>query len=343
MSQAQAEQLTARRQQELESIARTVQREMLFWLARLDPEDLLGSWFSEVLPGLYAALTRGQVRAAGGASAFVAEAATLMGLDAATDWSVVPDAFGRSAADGRPVSTLLTTPALRGHLAVAERGQGAEWAAGQVRQSVLLMGASEVADAGRGAVQTAMAGTPRITGYIRCIQAGACRRCAILAGRWYRWSADFLRHPRCHCYQIPAGESHRGRGGRGSWRTDPRAYFDRLTSRDQDRVFGRGGAAAIRAGADLPSVVNARRTAASLRRLDVGGGTIVTTTVEGTTKRGYYSHVRRQLERIEGRELSRLRLTPEAIFRLAADRTELVRLLGRHGYLVRAAADIARL
>ncbi|MEU9400549.1 hypothetical protein [Streptomyces sp. NPDC048242] len=342
MTLTQAEQLAARRQQELESIARTVQAELLFWLARLNRADLVGSWFDQVLPGLYAALARGQVRAAAGASSYVAEAATQMGLDAATAWEVAPSAFGGVAADGRPLSSLLTTPVLRGRLAVEQRGQSADWALGQIRQSVLLMGSSEVADASRGAAQAAMAGTRHVTGYIRCINAGACRRCAVLAGRWYRWNADFLRHPRCHCYGIPAGDEHRQRG-RGSWRTSPDAYFSSLSRRDQDRLFGRGGAEAIRAGADIPSVVNARRTAASLRRIDVGGGTIVTATTEGTTRRGWYSHVRRQLERIEGRKLSRLRLTPEAIFKLAADREELVRLLGRHGYLVRSSAEIARL
>ncbi|MEV6124386.1 hypothetical protein AB0M23_28415 [Streptomyces sp. NPDC052077] len=341
MTIGQAEELTAARQRELQEVARAVQAEMLFWLARLDPADLMGSWFEEVLPGLFAALVRGQARAAGGASAYVAEAAQMMGLDAATAWQVAPGAFAGVAADGRPLSSMLTTPALRGRLAVEQRGQSADWAVGQIRRSVLLMGTSEAADASRGAAQAAMAGTRSVTGYIRCISAGACRRCAVLAGRWYRWNADFLRHKHCHCYGIPAGEE--SRLGRGSWRTSPRGYFDQLSRGDQDRLFGRGGAEAIRAGADIPSVVNARRTAASLRRIDVGGGTIVTATTEGTTRRGWYSHVRRQLERIEGRPLSRLRLTPEAIFRLSADREELVRLLGRHGYLVRPADEIARL
>ncbi|MFF9123168.1 hypothetical protein ACF09J_07700 [Streptomyces sp. NPDC014889] len=342
MTLAQAEQLTARRQQELEAVARAVQAEMLFWLALLDPADIMGSWFDQVLPGLYLALSRGQVRAAAGASSYVAEAASLMGLDAATAWEVAPAAFGGVAADGRPLSSLLTTPALRGWHAVEQRGQSADWSVGQIRQSVLMMGSTEVADASRGASQAAMAGTRHITGYIRCISAGACKRCAVLAGRWYRWNADFLRHPRCHCYGIPAGDEHRARG-RGSWRTNPHAYFNSLSRRDQDRLFGRGGAEAIRAGADIPSVVNARRTARQLRRVDMGGGTIVTATTEGTTRRGYFAHVRRHLEQIEGRKLSRLRLTPEAIFKLAADRQELIRLLGRHGYLVRPVAEIARL
>ncbi|MFJ2731405.1 hypothetical protein [Streptomyces sp. NPDC087317] len=341
MTLAQAEQLTARRQQELESIARAVQAEMLFWLARLDPADIIGSWFDQVLPGLYLALSRGQSRAAAGASSYVAEAATLMGLDAATAWEVAPSAFAGAAADGRPLSSLLTTPALRGWHAVEQRGQSADWAIGQIRQSVLMMGSSEVADASRGASQVAMNATRTVTGYIRCINAGACKRCAVLAGRWYRRDASFDRHPRCHCYGIPAGDEHRSRG-RGSWRTNPRSYFDQLSRRDQDRLFGRGGAEAIRAGADISGVVNARRTKESLRRVRVEG-TIVTATTEGITRRSWFSHVRRNLERIEGRKLDKLPLTPEAIFRLAKNRKELVRLLGRNGYLVRPVDEIARL
>ncbi|MFJ6293203.1 hypothetical protein ACIQJX_07565 [Streptomyces griseoviridis] len=345
MSVEAAVERTVLRQQQTEAIVRQVQADVLLWLSLLRGEDLMRSWLHDVLPGLFAALVSGQQSAATGASQFVAETARLMGLDAATGYQVAPAAFGGAAADGRPLTTMLTTPVLQGRLAIEQRGQDPGWVMGQIRQRVLLMANSEVTDAGRGAAQVAIAGTRGVTGYIRCINAGACKRCAVLAGRWYRWNADFMRHPRCHCYGIPAGEDRsRGRGrGRGSWRTDPRAYFDRLSVRDQNRLFGRGGAEAIRAGADMASVVNARRSASVLRRVDLGGGTIVTATTEGTTRRGWYSHVRRELERIEGRPLNRLRLTPEAIFRLSADREELVRLLGRHGYLVRMAADIAAL
>ncbi|MFJ4738712.1 hypothetical protein [Streptomyces sp. NPDC088775] len=345
MSLDQALERTAVRQREIEQAARIVQGEMLYWLTRLDPSDLLGSWFGEVLPGLYRSLMAGQARAAGGAGEFVAEAAALMGLDASTAYRVVPAAFARSAADGRPLTTMLTTPVLRARLAVEQRGQSPVWALGQARTSILLMGSSETIDAGRGAAQTAMAGTRSVTGYIRCINAGACKRCAVLAGRWYRWNADFLRHKRCQCYGTPAGGDGRDRARRSrNWRTDPAAYFNRLSTSDQVRVFGRGGAEAIRAGADIGQVVNARRTAASLSRSTLPDGQRIVTTIEGTGRRSsHFARIRRELEQIEGRPMSRIRLTPESIFRLSADRQELVRLLGRHGYLVRSSADIARL
>jgi hypothetical protein len=331
---------TALRQREIEQVAQQVQAEMLFWLAQLRPDALMESWLRDVLPGLFVALVTGQRRAAAGASRFIADAAEMMDLDPATQYRVAPEAFGGSAADGRPLTTMLTTPALRARRAVELRGQDPVWAAGQVRQSVLLMGASETADAGRGANQAAMTATRSVTGYIRVVRPGACQRCAILAGRWYRYNADFDRHKRCQCAGVPAGS--RASSRIPGWRTDPGAYFRQLSHADQNRLFGVGGATAIREGADINSVVNARRAAASLRQVEIGGRRIELTT-EGTTRRGNFSGLRRRLEAIEGRSLSRLRMTPQAIFETAADREELIRLLGRHGYLVKTAAQIAAL
>ncbi|MEU7044941.1 hypothetical protein AB0A77_28335 [Streptomyces varsoviensis] len=329
---------TVARQREVASIVQLVQLEMAAWLYRLDPGDLMGSWLRDVLPGVYTSLVNGQQRAAAGATGFVSEASTAMGLDASTAYEVVPAAFGGAAADGRPLTTMLSTPPLRARLAMEHRGQSADWALGQIRQSVLLMGASEVADAGRGADMAAMAATPRVKGYVRVVGAGACSRCAILAGRWYRYNASFKRHKRCQCTGVPAGEARASRGG--GWRTDPQAYFRSLSPRDQDRLFGRAGAEAIRAGADIASVVNARR---GLHTVDFGRHGTVLATREGTTRRGYYGRLRRRLEEIEGRKLGRLRLTPEAILRLAHSREELIRLLARNGYLNLTAAEVAAL
>src|SRR5690348_18342012 len=49
----------------------------------------------------------------------------------------------------------------------------------------------------------------RVTGVQTCalpilLNPPSCQRCAILAGRWYRWSQGFLRHPRCDCVNLPA-------------------------------------------------------------------------------------------------------------------------------------------
>lgn len=90
-------------------------------------------------------------------------------------------------------------------------------------------------------------------------------------------------------------------------RTDPRAYFESLTAAEQDRAFTKAGAEAIRAGADIAQVVNARS--------------------------GIYTAGGRQFTTVGARR-RRPRLMPEQILREAAgDRDEAVRLLKLHGYL----------
>jgi hypothetical protein len=331
----------SKRRQSIADIVRLAQMEVMTYMGRLDAARLVESWLTEVLPGAQASLTAGQRAAAAGAGAYVAEAARAMGLAPEAAGSVSADAFAGSAADGRPLATMLTVPALRGRLAIEQRAQSAEWVAGQVRQSVALMTASEIEDAGRAADSVGMAATRSVVGYIRVVGPGACARCAILAGRWYRYNADFLRHKHCQCRGVPAGSRASARL-RGGWQTSPTAYFHSLSRADQARLFTVVGARAIRDGADIYQVVNARRTAASLRQQPFGRQTILTT-AEGTTRRGLYSGLRRHLERVEGRSLGKLRLTPDAIYDVAEDRDEVLRLLARNGYLNMSAAQVAAL
>lgn len=144
-------------------------------------------------------------------------------------------------------------------------------------------------------------------------------------------------------------------------RTDPRAYFDSLTRAEQDRVFTQAGAEAVRLGADINQIVNARRgahgltvpgrlTAAEqaalrggrqrghLERVDVYGRQLYVTT-DGVTVRGQAG---KRLSRTGTRKAkgSRYgsakapRLMPESIVELAGgDRDEALRLLKLHGYI----------
>lgn len=97
---------------------------------------------------------------------------------------------------------------------------------------------------------------------------------------------------------------------------------------EQDRVFGKAGAQAIRDGADIARVVNARRgmtTAAdpSGRRRLVRDERGLFTTTEATTRRG----------RLPG-QVAGARLMPESIYEIAkGDRDEAIRLLRAHGYI----------
>ena len=96
--------------------------------------------------------------------------------------------------------------------------------------------------------------------------------------------------------------------------TVPRRYFDSLSEPEQDAAFTHDGAQAIRDGADIARVVNARRKG---QVYEAGGRTY---TREATTRRG------------TGR---RVRLAPEQIYKEAGgNRDEAIRLLKLHGYLL---------
>lgn len=112
---------------------------------------------------------------------------------------------------------------------------------------------SLVADAARGAESVSIATRPRV-GYVRYLSPPSCSRCAILAGRFYRWSDGFQRHPGCDCTHLAT--------------TDPRSEY-RQNPHDlveQGLVTGlsKADARALADGADLNQVVNVRSKKAGL-------------------------------------------------------------------------------
>jgi hypothetical protein len=160
------------------------------------------------------------------------------------------------------------------------------------------------------------------------------------------------------CVHIPAVEN-----SADDLRTNPKAYFDSLSVEDQGRYFTVSGARAIRDGADIGQVVNARRGASGLsqpgrltlaeqrmlrggrergrlQRVDVYGRQVYVTT-EGTTRRGVAGQrlgawsedaVKREGQRY--RSARTPRLMPDAVYDLAGDdRAEAARLLRRFGYI----------
>ena len=107
--------------------------------------------------------------------------------------------------------------------------------------------ASLVADAGRSAMGAFTTSRDREVGSIRQLTPPSCSRCAVLAGRWYRWSQGFQRHPKCDCVMVP--------GGRSAATYDPYRAYERGEITDLTKAQAK----AIDAGADLNQVVNARR------------------------------------------------------------------------------------
>jgi len=147
--------------------------------------------------------------------------------------------------------------------------------------------------------------------YVRMVQAGACSRCIVLAGKKYGKSTPFARHPRCHCSVIPTDENIDDYPA-----TDPKAYYESLSPDARVKAFGAAGVEAIDAGADMNQVVNVRQ------------GMYVTKTGEqatrmGTTKRGLYGAT----------NPGQTRLMPEEIFRVASSREEAVSLLRQYAYI----------
>lgn len=187
---------------------------------------------------------------------------------------------------------------------------------------------TQLADVARSAAGTSIAVRPDVGGYVRMANPGACSRCAILAGRKYRWNDGFERHPNCLCEHVPVGdvESKQAEG----LIVDPEEYFESLEPAEQDRIFTKAGAQAIRDGADISRVVNARRGMSTaqvnaggwvpkgrLARTEFGGQQVYVTSEAGT---------RRGVNR-------KVRLMPESIYEVARTRDEAIRLLTVHGYI----------
>jgi hypothetical protein len=321
----------------------TANRVQRLW-RRLDRGDLSGSWLTLVGPAVLEAVTAGQLAAAAAADPYLDAIVSADGEDPDEGARLQPRAFAGVASDGRPLDTLLYLPVVTTKQSIAA---GAAEVDAMMRglDQLLRMSATQVADAGRTAVGAGIAARRTIQGYVRIAAAPCCARCAILAGKEFGWNKGFQRHPRCDCIHMPATLIARGRGrGRGpvpprqGLVTDAQAYFNGLSRREQERLFTAAGARAIRDGADITSIVNARRgmyTASAYGRR-------LAATREGATTRGAFYRAERARAIARGQapadigrafRLRTPRLMPEEIYRLAESRDEAIAMLRRFGYL----------
>lgn len=161
-------------------------------------DDFDRSWVT-VGPRLLAVVTMAQLGAARDGAAFVPAALAQQRQKAPADARVVPAAFAGVASDGRPLLSLL-------YGAVAQ-SRGAEAGSLVERLSVGrswldMTVQTAVADAGRDASMAAMVARPRVQ-WVRIVTPPCCQRCAVLAGRVYRHSEGFKRHPGCNCSMLP--------------------------------------------------------------------------------------------------------------------------------------------
>jgi len=290
---------------------------------QMPSDDLSAAWASQTGPRLLAIVAAAQQSSADGASLYVGAVATAQGARGpAPQLTVNAEAFAGVAADGRDLGSLLYQPVIRTKAALAG-GSTLDSALEQGLADLLTIVSTEVPDAGRAAVGAGITTDRRCTGYVRVLNPPSCARCVVLAGKEYGWNSGFQRHPRCDCVHLPIT-----RYRRGAPTMDPADYFRSLSRAEQDRAFTVAGARAIRDGADIGQVVNARRSVYA-----VGSPTRrVLATREGMTKRGLAARRLKQLE-AAGRAPARARLMPEAIYQLASDREDAIRLLHRYGYL----------
>lgn len=291
------------------------------WL-QVDRGDIAGSWL-RLMPRLLAALTVAQRAAAEQAPLYVAQVLREQGLPADAV-ALVPTALAGVASDGRDLDTLLMQPAITVKSALAQ-GAALERAMSSGLASLQMITSTQVADAGRVADGVVIASQRVETGYVRMLVGNSCARCVVLAGRRYHWNAGFDRHPHCDCVHVPYREN-----VPGDVTTDPDVYFRSLSRHEQDQAFGKDGAEAIRDGADIGQVVNARRG------MYTAGGQSLTR--EGTSRRGlhggYYVDDSGRLVKRARRDKAPPRLMPEEIYKLAGnDRALAQTMLRENGYI----------
>lgn len=153
---------------------------------------------------------------------------------------------------------------------------------------------TQIADVGRVAQGVSSVARPQLEGFVRYLNPPSCGRCVILAGEFYPYSDGFARHENCDCIMVPAETA----ADVSDLLTDPMAAFRAGQIKDLTVAETK----AIREGADINQVVNIRKKSAGLR--------------------------------VAGRVLERGgRLTPEGIYALASDRSQIIELLITNGYL----------
>lgn len=232
---------------------------------------------------------------------------------------------------GAPVAQTLSVAPIRAKQAV-ERGSTAHQALQFTQSWVAGVTLTVLADTIRGA--EGLNRWNHRVGYIRMVNGGACGRCVILAGRFYRTNAGFLRHPRCQCTHVPASESLAA-----DWQTDPTSYFDSLDEAGQAKLVGsQANAQAVRDGADIGQVVNAYGKSAGMsfaqkspivREVRRDGTVDKFSLVTSRSSSFRSARTARQSSGFSG-----LRLMPESIYRTAPNRAEALRLLRINGWIL---------
>ena len=281
------------------------------------------SWDS-VSPALERAVSRLQLDAATRGAGYGGNTLADQGLYEAPEAWVDPSSLAGVSSRGASLGAALYS-AIPHTKDLIAGGMPERVALARGREVLQMSAAAQVADAGRTAAGLDTFARPKV-GYVRMLNPPSCSRCSVLAGRFYRNNEGFQRHPRCDCVHVPTTRTEAAESE--GLVHDPYAYFESLSESAQDKTFGKAQAQAIRDGADLFQVVNARRgmsyagvSADGTRR---GQKVASDFTREGTTRRALWG----------GANPKGKRLTPDAIYAQGLPREATLDLLAKHGYLL---------
>lgn len=294
--------------------------------------------YARVLPEINRVVKSGQIQAAKRSQSVYHQWDQAWGLER-PGFTIVPEAFAGVAADGQDIINTLSVAPLYMKQAMIRTGNP-ETATDTGYAYVSMKANTHINDAGRNADRVNM-NARTYTDYVRIASPGACSRCIQLIGMSSARTA-FLRHPNCKCKSMPVPEN--GQIGKGIPES-PREFFDGLSPAEQNRRFTKAGAEAIREGADISRVVNARRGASGLsygQRDDFLNGRTrrrLHRTNIGTAHNPHWVYQtqeltsKRSMRRYQYRD--GVRLMPESIIKMAGDDKVRMRELLRHyGYIV---------
>lgn len=241
----------------------------------------------------------------------------------------VPESLAGIASDGRPLASLADQAVIGAKVAVSN-GATVEQALDEQGVWLQIVAQLQVADAARQAVGILTASRKNIGGHVRVLNPPSCSRCAILGGRFYRWSKGFDRHPGDDCTMAPV-PSKAYAEAEGFVQSPMDAYRNGEISDLTEAQIK-----ALDEGADISQVVNAYKgvstTSTRTRVINRRGGMSVPTGVQpgqpdllafidpGT--------------RFRSTHVPQSGLTPEGIYAEArGNRDRAIELLREYGYL----------
>ena len=193
--------------QATEALYSTLQRYQLLLVvggrrlwSQMLPGNFDGSW-QRIAPSLVALTSGAQLAAAQAASVYVPEVLGQQGIEDAPEARVRPSAFAGVASDGRSLSGLLEGAVVNAKRAMTRGMDGGDALANGQRWLETAL-RTAVTDAARDATAAEIVARPQ-TAWVRMVNPPCCSRCAVLAGRIYKWNDGFDRHPQCDCLHIP--------------------------------------------------------------------------------------------------------------------------------------------